>query len=266
MTVSLGKLTLEQAFSALLTLLVCLVVMRVVMALMKRLTARVSWEERVKKYVLTGMRALLYVLTGLIVASSLGIDVTSLIALVGVFGLAISLAVQDVLANVAGGLVILFSKPFGLGDYVATADGEGEVAEISLTHTKLDTFDGLRVMLPNSKLVASKITNYSVRGVRRVNHIVTASYDSDSQVVREACLEAVKNTKHVLADPAPEVVVTSYGDSAVAYSVRFWTKTEHYWEAHNFSLEEIRRCFARKGVTMTYNHLNVHILDNTKEK
>ena len=63
-----------------------------------------------------------------------------------------------------------------------------------------------------------------------------------------------------------EVVVTSYGDSAVAYSVRFWTKTEHYWEAHNFSLEEIRRCFARKGVTMTYNHLNVHILDNTKEK
>ena len=117
--------------------------------------------------ILRGLRAFLYLLTALVMAGSLNIDVSSLIALVGVFGLAVSLAVQDVLGNVAGGMVLLFSKPFTLGDYVSTADGEGEVAEITLTHTKLDTPSGQRVMLPNSRLTAGQIVNYTVRGVRR---------------------------------------------------------------------------------------------------
>src|SRR5699024_7226499 len=186
----------------------------------------------------------LYVLTVLIVADSLGIAVTSLIALLSVFGLAISLAAQDVLSNVAGGLVILFSRPFTLGDYVATDDGEGTVSEISLTHTKLDTYDGLRVMLPNSKLVDGKIINYTTRGIRRVDHGVSASYDDGTEAVRAACLRAVERTAGVLPDPAPQVVLSAYGESAITYRVRFWAKTEDYWDAYNSSLEEIRRCFA----------------------
>ena len=260
MQASWGKLTLEQLLTSLLLLVGCLVVIRLVMTLARRVAAKTNMDARVRKYILSGVKALLYILTVLIVADSLGIPVTSLIALLGVFGLAVSLAVQDVLANVAGGMVILFSKPFTLGDYIATGDGEGTVEEISLTHTKLDTFDGQRVMLPNSKLVDGKIINYSARGVRRVDHTVTASYDDSAQAVRKACLRAVERTKGVLADPAPMVVVTSYGDSAVEYHVRFWTRNEDYWEALAFSLEEIRRCFAEDGVTMTYNHLNVHLM------
>lgn len=266
MSASLGKLTLEQVLTSLLTLMVCLIAVRLVMRMMRRLTEKVSWDARVKKYVLSGTKSLLYVVTALIVAGSIGIDVTSLVALVSVFGLAVSLAVQDVLANVAGGLVILFSKPFILGDYIAAGDAEGEVAEISLTHTKLDTFGGQRTMLPNSKLVDGKIVNYSTLGVRRVDHEITASYDDASDAVRAACLKAVERTKGVLPSPAPQVVVTAYGESAITYHVRFWTKTEDFWDANSFSLEEIRRCFDEDGVTMTYNHLNVHILDNTKEK
>lgn len=261
----LGRLTLGQVLGAAAVLAVCLVVSRLLLKLLGRLTEKSTLDPRVRTYLFKGARSLLYVLTALITADSLGIPVTSLVALVSVFALAVSLAVQDVLSNVAGGLVILFSKPFTLGDYVAAAEGEGTVEEISLTHTKLDTPNGQRVMLPNSKLVAGQIVNYSVRGVRRADLIVSASYDDEPETVRTACLRAVARTPGVLPDPAPAVVLTSYGESAIEYHVRFWTKTEDYWDAHFRSLEELRRAFAEDGVTMTYNHLNVHIVDQPRE-
>ena len=255
-----GKLTVGRVLSALLLLLVCLTLARLLLGTARRLVERAALDERIKRYILRGLRAFLYLLTALVMAGSLNIDVSSLIALVGVFGLAVSLAVQDVLGNVAGGMVLLFSKPFTLGDYVSTADGEGEVAEITLTHTKLDTPAGQRVMLPNSKLMAGQIVNYTVRGVRRADHAVSASYDDAPEAVRRACLKALERTPGILPDPAPQVVLTAYGESSIEYRVRFWAKTENYWDAHFRSLEEIHRAFAEDGVTMTYNHLNVHIL------
>lgn len=255
-----GKLTVGRLLSTLLLLLVCLAVVRLLLGMTRRLVGRAALDERIKRYILRGVRAFLYLLTALVMAGSLNIDVSSLIALVGVFGLAVSLAVQDVLGNVAGGMVLLFSKPFTLGDYVSTADGEGEVAEITLTHTKLDTPAGQRVMLPNSKLTAGQIVNYTVRGVRRADHAVSASYNDAPEAVRSACLKALSRTPNILPDPAPQVVLTAYGESSIEYRVRFWAKTEDYWDAHFRSLEEIHRAFAEDGVTMTYNHLNVHIL------
>jgi len=261
-----GKLTPEGVLSALVLLVVCLVTTRLFLSLARKLMARSRLDERIQLYVLKGVKALLYVLTALIVAGSLGVDVTSLIAVVSVLGLAVSLAVQDVLGNVAGGMVLLFSKPFSLGDYVSTADGEGVVAEITLTHTKLDTFGGQRVMLPNSKLVAGQIVNYTVRGVRRADHVVNASYQDDPETVRRACLTAVARTANVLPDPPPEVVLSAYGESSIEYHVRFWAKTDDFWKAHFSSLEEIRKAFAEEGVTMTYNHLNVHLVDRPTAK
>lgn len=266
MQASWGMLSVEKILSALVLLAVCLAAARLLMALAGRLLARSSLDQRTGRYIQRGLRWLLYLLAALMTAGSLGIDVTSLIAVVSVFGLAVSLAVQDVLSNVAGGMVLLFSKPFTLGDYIATGDGEGEVAEMGLTHTKLDTVSGQRVMLPNSRLVAGKIVNYTVRGVRRADHAISASYGDSADAVRAACLRALDRTPDILPDPAPQVVLTAYGESAVEYHVRFWAKTENFWDAHNASLEEIRRCFEEDGVTMTYNHLNVHLVDETDTK
>ena len=260
-----GSLTVERALSALILLLVCLAVTRLILGLSRKLMGRSKMDERVQRYVLKGVKALLYVLTALIVAGSLNVDVTSLIAVISVFGLAVSLAVQDVLSNLAGGMVLLFSKPFTLGDYVSTGEGEGTVAEITLTHTKLDTPGGQRVMLPNSKLMAGQIVNYTVRGVRRADHVITASYNDEPETVRRACLTAIARTPNILPDPAPQVVLTAYGESSIEYHVRFWAKTDDYWDAHFRSLEEIRRAFAEGGVTMTYNHLNVHIVEGPRE-
>ena len=258
---SWGKMTLQQLLTSLLILIVCLIAVKLIMALLRRLTGKSKMDDRVRRYILGGIKAMLYVVTILIVAQSLGIPVTSLIALVSVFGLAVSLAIQDVLSNVAGGMVILFSKPFAIGDYIATTDGEGDVVEISLTHTKLDTYGGQRVMLPNKAVVAGKIINYSARGIRRIDHAITASYDDSTEAVRAACLEAVRRTPYVLEDPAPEVVLTNFGESAIEYHIRCWSRVETYWSARNRLMENIKLSFERNGVTMTYNHLNVHIME-----
>ncbi len=264
MATSLGAMTLEVLLRGILTLLICLVVIRIVTKIVNRIVAKVNWDHRVEKYLVSGIKIVLYIVAALIVADSFGIPVTSLIALVSVFGLAISLAVQDVLANIASGMVILFSRPFDLGDYVGTNDGEGTVAEISLTHVKLDTPDGQRIMLPTSTMVAGKIINYTTLGIRRANHAICVSYDCATEDVRASCLRAISRVEGVLNDPAPAVVINTYGESSIEYRVRFWTKTEHYWDAHFQSLEEIRKSFAEDGIEMTYNHLNVHIVETKK--
>lgn len=265
MATSLGAMTLEKLLTSLMILVVCLIAVRIVTGIVSRILAKVNWDPRVEKYIATGVRILLYILTAIIVADSLGIPVTSLIALVSVFGLAVSLAVQDVLSNIAGGLVILFSRPFDSGDYVGTNDGEGTVAEISLTHVKLDTADGQRIMLPNSTIVAGKIINYTTLGIRRANHAVCVSSDYDAETVRTSCLKAVSRVNGVLEDPAPAVVINAYGEGYVEYRVRFWAKTDVYWDAHFQSLEELRRCFKEDGIAMTYNRMKVQIVD-TSEK
>lgn len=261
MTTSLGAMTLEKLLTSLLILAVCLIAIRIVTGVVSRILAKVNWDPRVEKYLASGIKVLLYILTALIVADSMGIPVTSLVALVSVFGLAVSLAVQDVLSNIASGLVILFSRPFELGDYVGTNDGEGTVEEISLTHVKLDTPDGQRIMLPTSTMVAGKIINYTALGVRRANHAICVSSDCATEDVRASCLRAISRVNGVLEDPAPAVVINSYGERSIEFRVRFWTKTDDYWDAHFQSLEEIRRCFREDGITMTYHHLNVHVVE-----
>ena len=265
LTAGIGALSLENILYSGLLLVVCLIVIRIVNKVVKRIFEKLNWNPRLEKFIATGIKALLYIVAILIVADSLGVPVTSLVALVSVFGLAISLAVQDVLSNVASGLVILVTHPFELGDYVSNGDCEGTVEEITLTHVRMDTPDGQRIMLPNSTMVAGKIINYTTLGVRRANHAIRVSYDCDMSAVRATCLRAVAATEGVLDDPAPAVVVAACTEYGIEVRVRFWTKADVYWDAHFQSLEELHRCFREDGIAMTYNHVNVHIMDN-KEK
>ena len=263
LTSHLKTFTMEKALAAVLVFLVCLLVIKVVTRLTEKLLGRVKrLDPRMNRYALTALKAVLYILTALIVAQSLGIPTTSLVALFSVLSLAVSLAVQDVLGNVAGGIVILFSKPFQIGDYIETDAVAGTVYAIDLTYTKLDTPDGQRVLMPNSTMADSKIVNFTELGTRRIDLAVTASYDDAIQTVRAALLAAVEATPNILPDPAPAAVVTNYGASAIEYHLRCWSKVDTYWDARNTLMEEIKASFDRRGVTMTYNHLNVHIMEN----
>ena len=259
---SLGDLSVSRVLSALATLLVCLLAVKLIMKIVTRLTERLRHtNERLVTLILTGIRTLLYVLTAIITAEALGVNTTSLTAMLSVLTLGVTLAAEDILGNVAGGLVILSSRPFALDDYVETNGVSGTVREISLNHTKLETPDGLTVLLPNKELSASKIINYTTLGRRRVVRTVSISYDTPTETVKTACMEAVASVDRVLPDPAPSVRLTGYGSSAIEYTVYCWAAVGDYFDVSCKVNEALRTAFACHGVEMTYDHLNVHIVE-----
>ncbi len=258
---SLGGYSLSHILSALLTLLVCLVAARLLLKLAKRLLHRVQrLNDRLRQIILTALKVVLYLLTGIITAEALGLNTSSLTALVSVLTLGVTLAAEDILGNVAGGLVILSSHPFNIGDEIEVSGITGTVREITLNHTKLETADGHFIMQPNKELSSSRIVNYTALGRRRVVRRITASYDAPTDTVKAACMEAVAATPGTLEEPAPAVYLTDYGSSAIEYSVRCWTKAEDYWTAYFALNENLRTAFAAHGVEMTYDHLNVHMV------
>lgn len=237
-------------------------VARLLLKLAKRLLDRSKkLTARLRQIILTALKVVFYTLSGIITAEALGLNTSSLTALVSVLTLGVTLAAEDILGNVAGGLVILSSHPFNIGDEIEVAGTSGVVREITLNHTKLETFNGQVIMQPNKELSSSRIVNYTAMGRRRVVRTVTASYDAPTEVVKAACLEAVAATPNVLTEPAPSVYLTDYGSSAIEYSVRCWAETKDYWDVYYALNENLRTAFAAHGVEMTYDHLNVHVLE-----
>ena len=260
MQTTLGGYSLGHILSAILTLLVCLVAVRLLLKLAKRLLDRSKrMNDRLRQIILAAVKVVLYILTGIITAGALGLNTSSLTALVSVVTLGVTLAAEDILGNVAGGLVILSSHPFNIGDEIEVSGTTGIVREITLNHTRIETFDGQFVMQPNKELSSSRVINYTAMGRRRVVRKVTASYDAPTEQVKAACLEAVAATPNVLPSPAPVVYLTDYGSSAIEYSVRCWTETKDYWGVYFALNENLRDAFAAHNVEMTYDHLNVHI-------
>ena len=145
--------------------------------------------------------------------------------------------------------------------YGYTYNSDGTVKEISMTYTVLATPDNRIISIPNSAVAAAQVVNYSSADSRRVELTVTASYDAPTEQVKAACLEAVAATPNVLTEPAPSVYLTDYGSSAIEYSVRCWAETKDYWDVYYALNENLRTAFAAHGVEMTYDHLNVHVLE-----
>ena len=258
---SIGGYSIGSILSAILTFLVCLIVVRLVLKLCARLLSRANrLNDRLQKVILTSLKTLLYLLTVIITAEALGINTSSLTAIMSVLTLGVTLAAEDILGNVAGGLVILFSHPFSLGDEIEVSGTTGTVREISLTHTKLETPDGQIVLQPNREMSSSKIINFTILGRRRIVYKVTASYDAPTESVKSACMEAVLAFPTVLKTPAPTVYLSNYGASAIEYTIRCWTTPDNYWDTYFKMYEVLRSTFAKHNVEMTYDHLNVHVV------
>ena len=258
--VQLGSLTLGDAIGAVITALILLLIIKTVMKVVKRLLAKTALDAKVQSIVCTGLKILMYIVAALTVLEKLGIEATSLVALASVFSLGITLAAEDIIANLAGGLVIISSHPFNLGD-VLEADGVvGTVKEIRLYHTKIQTADGLTVLLPNKALSGSKMINYTTLGRRRVSVAITASYDAPTEAVKAACWDAINATENVMQDPAPSVTLTNYGSSAIEYTILCWTEAGNFLAVKNGINEKLRETFAAHNVEMTYDHLNVHVV------
>lgn len=258
---SVGKVSVGDVLTALITLAAGLLAARLLLKLIRRLLERSRLDGRVQRIILSGARTVLYLLCGIIVIGSLGIDLTSLVALLSVASLGVTLAAEDVLANVAGGLVILSARPFAIGDYIEASGAAGTVEEITLNYTRLVTPDGQLVLLPNKSLADSRMTNYTALGRRRIVWKMSASYDAPTETVKEACRRALAATEKLLADPAPAVRLTGYGDSGIEYTVYCWAAAADYWEAYFALGESLREAFGQAGVEIPYSQLDVRIVD-----
>ena len=253
-----GSLFFKKLMGTVLILVIGVLVIRVIMRLITAALEKSHLEKAAHSLILSLARAAMYVLLFLIAASQMGIDVSSIVALASVLTLALSLALQNMVSNLIGGFVILYTHPFHSGDYVEIAGQGGTVKEISMAYTVLATPDNRIISIPNSAVAAAQVVNYSSADSRRVELTVTASYDAPTQKVLDALVLA-GTVDNALLNPAPSAVIVSYDDSAIRYSLRIWVKPGDYWDVYFQVNQRIKDVFDQQGIEMTYPHLNVHL-------
>ena len=236
------------------------ILVRVLTKLVGRMLERSKALASLRVYILSVFRIGLWFLLVLMMAESVGIPTASIIALLSVAGLAVSLALQNTLSNVAGGITLLVTKPFQVGDYVEADGVNGTVKAVDLSYTTLTTIDNKEIFIPNSQLSSVKIVNYTASGRRRVDLNFSASYDAPTQTVKTAIREVVDAIPQIIRDPEPVIWLSAYESSSIKYVVRAWTTTGDYWDVYYTLQEGVRESFARHGVEMTYDHLNVHLM------
>ncbi len=255
---ALGGFALGKVLPAVIIVVIGILATRLLLKIVTAALEKSKLEKAAHSLIKSVLRIVLYVLLALIAASSLGIDVTGVVALASVLTLAVSLSVQNALTNVIGGFTLLYTKPFVTGDFVEIAGQSGTVREVGLTYTKLTTGDNKMVSIPNSAVVSAEIVNFTVTGTRRVDITVSASYDVPVEKVLEALKEAAQ-VSTALPDPAPFAAVKNYGESAIEYVLQVWCASGDYWATLFETNQRVKTLFDAKGVAMTYPHLNVHL-------
>lgn len=254
------NIDIDKVMIALLVLIVCLALSRVLIRLCDRLLSRTRHiEKSLHSMLKTTLRIVLYFISVLFAAGVVGIPVTSFLALFSVVGLAVSLAVQGVLSNLAGGVIILASKPFALGDYIESDAVSGTVKEIGFLHTRMISPEGKMIFVPNNLLYNSKLINYTSAGKRRIDLNVTISYACTPDAVRRAAMSAVISTQNVLPDPEPQVLLENYTEIGVQYTIRVWTDPQNFLDTRYRLNENLYSAFREHGIEISYPHLNVHM-------
>ena len=246
--------------------LVCLLVaaivaIRVIVSLADRAMAQAKLDRGVRTFLRSGLKVVLWLVAICALLGYLGVPMTSLVALLSVLGLAVSLAIQGTLSNLAGGIMLLTAHPFSAGDFVEAGGISGIVQEVGLVYTKLDTVDNKVVYIPNGEISAKTITNYSGNDKRRVDLKFTTSYDDPPEKVKECMVRVVGEHPLTLPTPEPLIRVSGYGSSSIEYTLRVWCATDDYWTVYFDLMEQVKAAFDKAGVEMTYDHLNVHVVE-----
>lgn len=245
---------------ALIMFLLGMQVIKLVRRIVKKSLTRGKVDVGVRQFMDSFVKAVLYILLIFMIARGFGVDAASVVALLGSAGVAIGLAVQGSLSNLAGGVLILILKPFLVGDYIIDAGGkEGTVTEIQLFYTKLLTPDNRTVILPNGALANGSLVNITTDKYRRCDISVGISYNSDIGVAREALMKLLAGDEAVLKDREMLVVVDSLGDSAVELIVRCWFTNEEYWDGRYRLTEGIKYALDRASIQIPYPQMDVHM-------
>lgn len=248
-------------------LILGLIVIKIVRIIARSAAMKSSKLDRsASTFIISIITVVLYVVLVIVLVSSLGFSTAGIIAAFSAVALAIALALKDSLASLANGVIIIFTKPFKKGDYIAIGGLDGLVQDIRLFNTKILTYSNEEIIVPNSEVLGSKLINYSAMPLRRVVFDVPVPYGVDVAEVKAMLLDAVASYKYTVTTPAPSVVLADYGENTLKFSVRAWGLTENYWDLY-YDLREIAlNTLTEHGIEKPFNRLEVKLRDDWQDR
>ena len=230
-----------------------------VVKLMHRTLVRTNAEPTLVKFLQSIVGIILKMIVLVIFATTIGVETASLIAIMGAAGLAVGLALQGSLANFAGGVLILFFKPFKAGDEIEAQGYRGVVQEIQIFNTILLTRDNEKIVIPNGNLSNGCLKNIFAEPTRRVDMTYGISYEDDIGKAKQVIADVLAADENVLKEPAPDIFVSAHADSSINILVRPWCKSEHFWDVHFGTMENVKLAFDREGISIPYPQRDLHI-------
>ena len=251
---------LPSLIGAIIVLFVGIWICRLIRKFVRRLMVARSVDITIQNFVNELLRWVLYIILFLTVIQKVGVPVSSFLGALAAAGVAIGLALQGSLSNFAGGIMLLILKPFRIGDSIEAKGHIGTVERIGMFYTTIIKFGNERVIIPNGPLFSDNIINYSQNPTRRDNIIVGIGYGSDLKKAKEILYSLTQSCPTALQNPAPVVYVNELADSSVNFTVRVWSKTEHYWDTHFYLIEQIKLTFDKEGIEIPFPQRDVHII------
>jgi len=233
---------------AIIVLIVGYIIVRLLCKSLSKAIDKTKLEATVKHVLKTFLKFALYIILIISVIQILGVDMSSVIAVIASCGIAVGLALQGALANLAGGLMILIFKPFKINDYIESTGAEGIVTDISIFYTTLMTLDNKRISVPNGDLMSANVTNYTAAPKRRIDLDFKITNDIDAAFVKSVLYSAASETEGVLEDPVPFARMTAVDDDTYIFSVRAWCETPSYWNVYFDLIENCSKALADNGI------------------
>ena len=235
------------------------IVIRFIVSGIRKAMRKAEVEQTLETFICNLVRIALLIVVVIAAIGQVGIETTSFIAVFGAAGLAVGLALQGSLSNFAAGVLIVLFRPYKVGDFIEGAGVNGTVEVVQILTTVLKTPDNKQVIVPNSQIMGSVITNYSANATRRVDLVVGVSYSDDLDKVRKTLEELVTSDERVLKNPAHTIAVSELGDNSVNFVVRPWVKTSDYWAVHFGLTEAIKKRFDEQGISFPFPQRDVHL-------
>lgn len=249
--------------------LVIIVIGRIVVGIAARFISKIITKTKVDatltKFVVSLVRIVLLTVVAIAALNALGVETTSLIAILGAAGLAVGLALQGSLSNFSAGVMIIIFRPFKVGDFVEAGGTSGSVEEIRIFNTILKTPDNKVIIVPNNSIISNNITNYSDQETRRIDMVFGIGYGDDIKKAKNTLTRLISEDSRILADPAPTVAVGELGDSSVNFVVRPWVKTPDFWAVKFDFTEKVKLTFDAEGISIPFPQRDVHLYQEKKE-
>ena len=239
------------------TLIIGIVVIKLLNALLKKVLSKTKLEEVAANFILTIVKFLLWLVLILVLLSVIGVQVTGIITALSAAILAVGMALQSNIANIASGIVIVATKMFKKGDYITVGDKEGSIAEINFLFTTIFTKDNKKITIPNSTIVNSAVINAGANPKRRVDFTFSVAYESDVEEVKSIVLEVMKSNGKVDLDPAPFCRLKTFAASSIDFFANCWCDSEDYWEVYYYVTETVFNEFKRKGISIPFAQVEV---------